>query len=100
MPGIHQYRVGSTNRSSGGSIHDVESYIVHPGFNITDDYVIHDISFVRVKQPFNFSESVQPIKLADKEPKDGEMALISGWGVRHVSKYQTFNSSTYYQAES
>lgn len=52
---------------------------------MTDQYIIHDVTFVRVKQPFNFSESVQPIKLADKEPKDGETALISGWGISKVS---------------
>lgn len=37
-----------------------------------------------MKQPFNFSEFIQPIKVAEKEPEDGAEALISGWGLALV----------------
>lgn len=76
---------------SGGTLHTVEYFIVHPEFDMTDQYITHDIAFARVKEPFQFSEFVQPIKIAEKEPEDGEIALISGWGFSKV--YFTFNIS-------
>lgn len=55
--------------------------MIHPEFNYSADYITHDIAFVRVNPPFEFSDSVQPIEIGTDEPKDGESALISGWGV-------------------
>lgn len=81
---LHQYRAGSNNLLEGGTLHTVEYYVYHPDFNLTDEYITHDIAFARVKEPFEFSEFVQPIKMADKDPEDGETALISGWGISKV----------------
>lgn len=87
---IHQYRAGSSNKNDGGIIYDVEHYVIHPDFVMTDNYIYHDITFVRMKQPFSFSEYIQPIKLADKEPEEGAEALISGWGAIKVLSSKIF----------
>lgn len=83
-PGAIRFRAGTSRRGEGGTIHHADTITVHPQY----DYVIadYDIAFVTVKEPFEFTESVQAIPLATSEPQDGDVALISGWGVEHVSK--------------
>lgn len=81
---LYEVRAGSDQLYSGGKNYTVEHYVVHPGYNITEPIVTHDIAFARVAEPFEFSEKVQPIKLAEIEPMDGEEALISGFGLIKV----------------
>lgn len=78
------YRAGSSNKLEGGELHEIESVIIHPEYELVPEHLIHDIAFVRVKEPFNYSDSIQPIEIGDKEPEDGEEALISGWGIYKV----------------
>lgn len=38
-----------------------------------------------VNEPFESSDSVRAIPLAPEEPQAGDIAIVSGWGVEHVS---------------
>ncbi|XP_031633643.1 trypsin-3-like [Contarinia nasturtii] len=72
-------RVGTSLRYSGKLI-GVKRIINHEKFNmIFPDF---DFTLLELAEPLTFSESIQPIALADADLKieDGTMCLISGWG--------------------
>lgn len=91
-------RSGSSDRSSGGSVHAVSSIVSHNLYSSnTLDY---DIAVVRVLTAFDIGTStVDLIRLpaAGSEPEEGVSALVSGWGlltvcifVRNATKYFTY----------
>ena len=47
---------------------------------MTDNGIYNDIALARVTEPFEFSETVQPINLAKEDPKGGDEVLLSGFG--------------------
>lgn len=71
-------RSGSTYSTSGGTIHTVTNVIVHENISYTNwDY---DIALVQVSPAFNFSDSVQPIKLECDPVPAGTDVVLTGWG--------------------
>ncbi|PSN50402.1 hypothetical protein C0J52_08570 [Blattella germanica] len=69
-------RVGTSIKQQGGSIHAISQVVSHPNY-IGADY---DVAVIRVSQPFQYSESVQPISLTSEEPAAGTPVVVTGWG--------------------
>ena len=77
-------RVGATNKEEG-TIHKIDKIIFHPNFTTIQGVPNWDVALIVVQEPFNYSESIQPINLTTSEPKAGELATVSGWGDLSVS---------------
>ncbi|PSN50128.1 Trypsin-1 [Blattella germanica] len=69
-------RAGSTFKEQGGSIHEISEVIMHSEYSNYD----YDVAVLKVAQPFEYSDSVQPIALADVAPKTGTPVIVTGWG--------------------
>ncbi|XP_016967495.3 trypsin alpha-like [Drosophila biarmipes] len=75
---IFTVRVGSTLKNIGGRVVQVaaiksfERYVVNTSTN--------DIAVMRLSEPLEFSNKVQPISWAEKNPAPGTPAYVSGWG--------------------
>lgn len=73
-------RVGTTDKSNGGSLHKVKRIVQNEMFNrYSIDY---DFSLLELQDSIEFNENVQPIKLVDSDQKiiDNTMCLVTGWG--------------------
>lgn len=75
VPGTTQIRVGSTKRSSGGTLVGVDRVVVHPQYD--PDKPGFDVTMVRLDRPVNF----QPIMIASNTGKVGSLSRVLGWGV-------------------
>ncbi|PSN50414.1 hypothetical protein C0J52_08569 [Blattella germanica] len=69
-------RAGSSYKEQGGSIHAISQVTMHPKYEGGD----YDVAVIKVAQPFQYSDSVQPITLATKEPEAGTQVVVTGWG--------------------
>ncbi|XP_017047442.1 trypsin beta-like [Drosophila ficusphila] len=77
-----QVRVGSSLKSSDGTLIQVEAIISHEEYkNVTNG---KDIAVMRLSESLEFSNKVQPIPLAEKNPLPGSLAMASGWGAMAV----------------
>lgn len=75
--GPMQVRVGSADRTTGGTVTGVSEKIVHPEFDITDFGHGYDIALLKLDQ----SVPQQPIRVADDAGPAGTPTRILGWGV-------------------
>lgn len=75
VPGTTQIRVGSTKRSSGGTLVGVERVVVHPQYDPNKPGF--DVVLVRLDRPVNY----QPIMIASNAGKVGSLSRVLGWGV-------------------
>ncbi|XP_069679940.1 trypsin-7-like isoform X2 [Periplaneta americana] len=73
---VVRFRAGSTYRQQGGTLHNAAEIIMHPQYSDYD----YDIAVVRVKEPFEYSDSVQPISLTSTAPATGTSVVVTGWG--------------------
>lgn len=73
-------RAGSRYAERGGQLLQVEDFKVHEFFNQPPTY---DIGIVLLAAPLKFGPQVQPVKLAQENPKNGESVFVSGWGLLH-----------------
>lgn len=74
-------RIGSTEKSKGGSIHQIKRIVQHKHFNaLNNDY---DFSLLELDDIIEFNERKQPIELMNVDDKldDGTICLVTGWGV-------------------
>ncbi|XP_061398819.1 transmembrane protease serine 2-like [Musca vetustissima] len=69
-------RAGTINRIAGGIIINVKKVIVHPGYE-----VYNDLALLELEEELEYSETIQPVELADEEVPAGEEVVISGWGL-------------------
>ncbi|KAH9644576.1 hypothetical protein HF086_009151 [Spodoptera exigua] len=79
-PGQLKIRVGSSFRSSGGVLHNVIQYIMHPGYNFrTFD---NDIGIIRSATAFTFNNNVRAASIAGANyfPADNQPVWAAGWG--------------------
>lgn len=67
---------GSNSLSDGGVKVNVFKIVVHEKYR----YVYNDIAVLRVEDPFEFGESIKPIKLFDGQLKTDDDVTIVGWG--------------------
>ena len=76
-------RAGTTQLSSGGSVHKVEKVIRHEEYK-TNLYgiPINDVAVLKLEKPFELDASRQPIALfeEDEEAVEGSLSTITGWG--------------------
>lgn len=80
---MYTVKAGSTNRTTGGSIHHVSTIVRHEDYGLNGRGVpINDIALIRVVEPFEIDETRQPIALFDEYEASpvGAMARITGWG--------------------
>ena len=74
-------RAGSTKTMQGDLI-DVDRIVMHE--------LHYDIAMLQIKNKLEFSETVQPIRLAEANalfPSDGSDVLVLGWGIFQVFFY-------------
>ena len=76
-------RAGSTQFSTGGTVHPVVKLIRHENYT-TNFHGIpeNDIALLQVETPFLLGKSRQPIALfeQDEEVEEGALCTITGWG--------------------
>lgn len=80
QPSNVQYRIGTTDRTSGGELVKPDKFVAHPkseqkqaGNDIATGY---DIAMVHLSQPVQ----AQPIKIASTPPQPGTALQLLGWG--------------------
>ncbi|XP_066594731.1 chymotrypsin-2-like [Prorops nasuta] len=70
---------GITRLDSAGDEYKVESFLIHPEYDPV--LIINDIGLIRVNEDIRFSEKVQTIELASKDPDEEVFPVIlTGWG--------------------
>ncbi|KAJ9593666.1 hypothetical protein L9F63_014791 [Diploptera punctata] len=72
-------RVGSSTRDKGGKIYTVDKLIIHAKYNERVN-LMYDIALIKVKQPFEFGPTVQPILLNRQRLRPGMLVTVTGWG--------------------
>ncbi|XP_036232199.1 serine protease SP24D-like [Bactrocera oleae] len=68
-------QAGTVSRTAGGLFRAVSSVIVHPQYGFDND-----IALLQLETPFDYSDAIQPIRVADWDVPAGESVIISGWG--------------------
>ncbi|XP_073833454.1 serine protease SP24D-like [Musca autumnalis] len=69
-------RAGTINRIAGGVIINVKRIFVHPGY-----VIYNDLALLELEEELEYSETIQPIELAEEEVPAGSDVIISGWGL-------------------
>ncbi|KAH8405082.1 hypothetical protein KR222_000251, partial [Zaprionus bogoriensis] len=77
LPENLSVRAGSRYWNHDGQFMLVENFTIHENYLISG---IFDIGVVLLAKPLAFGTKVQPIALAQKSPKHGDLAFVSGWG--------------------
>ncbi|KAH8412212.1 hypothetical protein KR009_000508 [Drosophila setifemur] len=85
-------RAGSAWTNQGGTLVTVGA-TTYNGINKTN--YDNDFVVLRLDEPLQFSEKIQPIPLAEEEPTIGSVAIISGWGISKVVTYPKKLQSSY-----
>ncbi|XP_039502508.1 trypsin delta [Drosophila santomea] len=78
----HAIRAGSSLHNSGGVLVSVKSIIIHPQYNRSNHQ--NDVAVLKLSHPLSFSDTIQKIPLAEKDPPTGTMALSTGWGLDSI----------------
>nr|CAD7586358.1 unnamed protein product [Timema genevievae] len=73
-------RVGTSQRGSGGSVHQVITAITHQNYNYT--YLNYDIALLQVGESFERSDNVRSVDLPEQDEviPAGTLAVVTGWG--------------------
>ncbi|XP_051171790.1 chymotrypsin-1-like [Leptopilina boulardi] len=78
---------GTVSLNHGGKVHRIIHAIAHPLFHKHyPDNIRYDIGVVTVCDDIKFNLFQRPIKLPTGPVKDGEEAIISGWGHTETEK--------------
>ncbi|KAH8372909.1 hypothetical protein KR009_007885, partial [Drosophila setifemur] len=63
----------------------VREFVIHPNYRtINNDY---DAAFLILDGEFTFSDSIQPIRLAEKRPDHNSSVIVTGWGTTTEGGY-------------
>lgn len=81
--------VGSNALLTGGVIYNTSAVVTNALYMETKEYILNDIGLVQIDGKFEFNDNVQPIKICESVPKDGDKATVVGWG-----KTQLFDGSS------
>lgn len=68
--------VGTNTLSSGGTHYRVKFFIIHPNYD--NKMYANDIGLVRVRDPIEFNDKVQPIPISPKEVPDKTLLTVTG----------------------
>lgn len=73
-------RIGSSFKNQDGSIIDIKKFVEHKDYN--SDTTDYDFSLIKLAEPLNFTDKIQPISLPDADIviADDSLALVTGWG--------------------
>ncbi|ALC48947.1 CG4653, partial [Drosophila busckii] len=71
-----QVRVGSPQRSAGGVLAQVESFVVHRSYAGG----LNDLALVQLQQPLTLTPQIQPIAVAKQAPATDSALSYVGWG--------------------
>ncbi|XP_043063861.1 hypodermin-A-like [Drosophila ficusphila] len=77
-----QVRVGSSLKNRDGTLINVAAIESHEKYN--KPKFANDIAVMRLGEPLEFSSTVQPIPLAEKNPAPETLAMTTGWGAVRV----------------
>nr|XP_017014647.2 trypsin delta-like [Drosophila takahashii] len=69
-------RAGSSDYQNGGTLVQVEAIRYHAEYK----RLANDVAVLKLRYPLTFSDAIQPISLAEKNPAEGSVALTTGWG--------------------
>lgn len=69
---------GSNDMHNGLDYYEADKLIVHENYD--DPLFANDIGLIRLKNPIEFNEKIQPIKLATEELTEDTTLQLSGWG--------------------
>ncbi|PNF41031.1 hypothetical protein B7P43_G08501 [Cryptotermes secundus] len=75
-PASVRLRAGSSTKGVGGTVHPASEVVMHPDYWDAD----YDIAVIKVSEPFEFSDSVQPISMSSVVPPTGTPVVVTGWG--------------------
>lgn len=79
---------------SGGTEYNIEKYFVHHFYNKI--LSLNDIALINLKENIEFSETVQPIKLAEGNTEPGVDLVLCGWGRTSVNITRFINKLHFY----
>ncbi|XP_017075132.1 trypsin beta [Drosophila eugracilis] len=74
-----EIRAGSSNHKSGGVLVEVENFRYHERFTRKD--FRSDVAVIKLRNPLTFSNTIQPIALAEQDPAEWSLGLATGWGL-------------------
>ncbi|KAL4878712.1 trypsin-like cysteine/serine peptidase domain-containing protein [Aspergillus karnatakaensis] len=92
-------RSGSSARTSGGTLLEVESITIHPQYN-QPVALENDIALITLAENLTFTEEIQPIALPEMDggtrkvsetPETEDQVVISGWGA--VNEGKTYSAT-------
>ncbi|CAF2143489.1 unnamed protein product [Rotaria magnacalcarata] len=76
--GLHSLEQNE-NTETTRQVRQAQQVIVHPGYN--SDTSKNDLALVRLAEPVEFNENVQPACLPGPDPKPDSEVVLIGWGV-------------------
>nr|CAD7195779.1 unnamed protein product [Timema douglasi] len=82
-------RVGTSQRGSGGTVHQVITAITHKDYNYTT--LNYDIALLQVGESFESSDSVRSVDLPEQDEvvPAGTLAVVTGWGQNASDGYDS-----------
>ncbi|XP_049821476.1 trypsin beta-like isoform X3 [Aethina tumida] len=78
---------GSSLLSEPQVIVGIKESFTHENYN----YLDYDVGIIKLAEKLNFSETIQPVKLAEARPADGAPVTVSGYGVTWEGSIFTSN---------
>lgn len=78
-------RAGSNYVEHGGQLVNVQDFKIHKDYKNTPQALYNDVGVVILAEPLIFGPGVRSINLAQENPKNGESALVTGWGLLYDS---------------
>lgn len=84
-PRVLKIRVGSENSQFGGSVHEVQKLIVHEDYIRGDS--TNDLALLRVKEPFDYTEKVRPVKPMNGTVTVNSTIRVSGFGMNRQTNF-------------
>ncbi|CAF3673225.1 unnamed protein product [Rotaria socialis] len=76
--GMHNMELDETTETTR-QVRHAQRVTVHPGYNL--DTIKNDLALVRLAEPVQFNENVQPACLPGPDPEPGSEVVLIGWGV-------------------
>ncbi|GAB2921512.1 S1 family peptidase [Streptomyces mayteni] len=81
-PAVFDVRVGSNDRTSGGSTARVVETVVHPDYWTTPGDRQSDVALLRLDRPVD----QEPLAVANEEATTGDRLRVLGWGITAVGQ--------------
>jgi len=73
--------VDIVNTGENAQIQTTDVFAGHEDFVFDGDTIAFDIGYVKLPEPLEFNEFVQPIEVADIDPPTGDLITAIGWGL-------------------